>query len=140
MTGSTPTSDREAIDDLLVRWAEAIRNGDIDTLLELITEDAEFWTHGAAPLVGREAVANTFQMFFGLYRLNQRFEPKEIIVVDGWAFVRGTEINSLTPKDGTEMVEVRQRAFSVLRKDPDGKWRFARGMTNKEPVESQFQS
>jgi hypothetical protein len=30
-------------------------------------------------------------------------------------------------------MEVRQRAFSILFRGPDGAWRFARGMTNQPP-------
>jgi ketosteroid isomerase-like protein len=41
------------------------------------------------------------------------------------------EHNRVTPRGG-EPVEISQRAFMVLRREPDGRWRYARGMTNLE--------
>ena len=57
-------------------------------------------------------------------------------VQGNWALLRGLEINTLTPKKGGEASEYRQRAFSVLRRSQDGRWRFARGMTNQGPIEA----
>jgi uncharacterized protein (TIGR02246 family) len=123
-------SDRE-IDELFAAWMEAGRRGDVAALVSLITEDAEFWTHGAPAVKGRQAVTAMFEGFFAAFHFEQSFETLERVVADGWAFVRGTETNRVTPKGG-ETVEIRQRAFMVLRREEDGRWRFARGMTNLE--------
>jgi ketosteroid isomerase-like protein len=72
-----------------------------------------------------------FEAFFAGFTNEQSFETLERIVVDGWAFVRGIELNRVTPRGG-ETVEILQRAFMVLRREEDGRWRFARGMTNLE--------
>lgn len=124
------TSD-EAIDRLFADWMEAGKRGDVAAVVSLITEDAEFWTHGAPAVKGRPAVAAMMEGFFAGFHFEQSFETLERIVVDGWAFVRGFELNRVTPKGG-ETVEIRQRAFMVLRREEDGSWRFARGMTNLE--------
>ena len=105
--------------------------GGTERVVSLLTEDAEFWTHGAPAMKGREAAAAMFQAFFAAYTYEQSFETLERIVAGGWAFVRGTEHNRVTPRGG-ETVEIRQRAFMVLRREPDGRWRYARGMTNLE--------
>jgi uncharacterized protein (TIGR02246 family) len=124
------TSD-ELIDRLFFDWMEAGKRGDVAAVVSLITEDAEFWTHGAPAVKGRQAVAAMMEGFFAGFHFEQSFETLERIVVDGWAFVRGLELNRVTPKGG-ETVEIRQRAFMVLRRDEDGRWRFSRGMTNLE--------
>ena len=77
------------------------------------------------------AVAAMMEGFFAGFGYEQSFETLERIVLDGWAFVRGIEHNRVTPKGG-ETVEIRQRAFMVLRREEDGSWRFARWMTNLE--------
>jgi hypothetical protein len=46
---------------------------------------------------------------------------------------RGEEMNVLTPKQGGALIEHPQRAFTILLRDTDGPWRFARGMTNHRP-------
>jgi uncharacterized protein (TIGR02246 family) len=121
----------EAIDRLFFEWMEAGKRGDVAAVVSLVTEDAEFWTHGAPAVKGRQAVAAMMEGFFAGFHFEQSFETLERIVLDGWAFVRGFELNRVTPKGG-ETVEIRQRAFMVLRRDEDGRWRFSRGMTNLE--------
>lgn len=122
--------DVEPLFDTFTAWARAVAASDLDALSELVTADAEFWTHGQPPLTGRDAVRGAFGGFFDAYDARQ-----ELIVGSHWALARGTEINSLTPKEGGSPVSVRQRAFSVLRRDEDGRWRFARGMTNSPPTD-----
>ena len=124
-------TSEEEIDRLFFDWTEAGKRGDVAAVVALIAEDAEFWTHGAPAMKGRQAMAAMLEGFFAGFSFEQSFETLERIVVDGWAFVRGIELNRVTPKGG-ETVEIRQRAFMVLRRDEDGRWRFARGMTNLE--------
>jgi uncharacterized protein (TIGR02246 family) len=122
--------ENRAIDETFAAWMEAGKKGDVEALVSLMTEDVEFWTYGAPALKGREAAAVMFQRAFARVALEQRFESCERIVTDGWVFERGLERNLITPRDGGETVEHDQRAFMVLRRDPDGRWRYARGMTN----------
>jgi uncharacterized protein (TIGR02246 family) len=125
----------EAIEKLFRDWAEAGRRGDAQALAQMVTEDAEFWSQGAAPLRGREAVVPRMAAFFESYEMDQGFERQELILAGDLAFVRGMEINRVKPRDGTPAMEIRQRAFSILFRGPDGVWRFARGMTNRPPPE-----
>ena len=121
------------IDKTLAQWASALAEGDLHLLASLVTEDAEFWTHGAAPLVGRDALVEAFKPFLEGHTLRQSFEVQERCVGDDWALLRGVETNILEPRDGGERSVVTQRAFSMLRRESDGRWRFARGMTNQGP-------
>lgn len=121
---------RDAIEQTLSAWAAAIRDADLDALGALVTEDAEFWTHGAPPLNGRRELIEAFEPFFAQFEMQQDFTCQELVVLEEHAFMRGFEVNRLVPRDGGETVEVRQRAFSLLCRGRDGKWRFARGMTN----------
>ena len=45
----------DAIDVLFAEWKIAMGRGDAERLLTFITEDAEFWTQGAAAVKGRDA-------------------------------------------------------------------------------------
>ena len=122
--------DNQSIDQTFAEWADAVRNGDIETLVSLITEDAEFWTHGLPAISGREAVIPIYKTLFENYKLEQRFESKERCIAGDWAFERGIEKNTVTPRNGGAPVEKEQRAFMILRRCADGRWRYARGMTN----------
>jgi uncharacterized protein (TIGR02246 family) len=122
------------IEALFARWAAAVASKDVDTLVGLVTEDAELWSHGAAPLTGRSAVRATFEAFFSRFDFRQDFELVELIVFADAAFARGVEHNHLHPLAGGDDVERPQRAFMLIRREPDGEWRFARGMTNLPPA------
>lgn len=121
------------IDETLAAWAAALKDGDLEAVASLVTRDAEFWSHGEPPLVGRRALVEAFEPFVEAYVLDQRWDEEERWVGAEWAFIRGTEVNTLTPRDGGDPTVVRQRAFSLLRRGEDGRWRFARGMTNPGP-------
>jgi len=126
-------TDREQIDDLFDRWRAAGRASDVEELVGLVTEDAEFWTPGVPPLKGREAVRAGFSPAFAQFEVDQDFQRQELVVSGDWAFARGLEINRVTPRvGGTEIVR-RQRAFMVMKRGDDGQWRFARGMTHLPP-------
>ncbi len=126
-------ADREAIEELMRVWSEAVAASDLETIASLVTVDCEFWTHDAAPLVGREALASAFGEFLQTYAMKQAFDCQELVISGDLAFMRGMEVNRLTAVDGGEVVVRRQRAFSVLKRSPSGAWRFARGMTNRPP-------
>ncbi|MCX7545145.1 YybH family protein [Marinicella gelatinilytica] len=100
-----------------------------------MTTDAVFWTHGAEPLVGRQALADAFAPFFENFLFIQDYDCHELIVRGDRAFVRGLERNKRIPHDGGEAVIVKQRAFSVLHRSANGQWRFSRGMSNKPAEE-----
>lgn len=134
-TNTAQEASRE-IDRTLAEWASAIAEGDLAILASLVTQDAEFWTQGAPALVGRHAVVEAFRPFFERYKLSQGFKVQERWVGSDWAFLRGVELNTLEPRDGSPRREVKQRAFSLLRREGDGRWRFARGMTNQAPEQS----
>ena len=123
--------EHDEIDALFAEWKAAMSRGDAERLLTMITEDAEFWTQGAAPVKGRDAVRTLFAAFFDTVSMQQDFEEIERVVSGDIAFIRGYETNFLTPRTGGPPVEVHQRAFMHLRRD-DGQWRFSRGMTNRE--------
>jgi len=121
------------VETLLASWREAISSGNVERMALLVTPEAEFWSPGQAPIQGREAVKAAFKSFFERYEMNQEFNCHELIVSQGWAFMRGLETNRLTDRTTGEETRVRQRAFSLMRRDSDGAWRFHRGMTNSPP-------
>lgn len=120
------------IDATFSEWEAAGRRGDAEAMAALVTEDAEFWSAGRPAMRGREAVIAAFVVAFAQYDVEQRWERVERIVAGDWAFERGIEHNVVTKRSDGTRIEVTQRAFSVLHREADGRWRFARGMTNRE--------
>jgi|GEM_PF-2322945 len=118
-------------------WRTAVREGDLDALVDLVTEDAEFWTHSRPALTGREALRTAFAPVLGAYEMDQEIDCQELVVEGPLAFFRGMEINRISPVGGGEPMIQRQRAFSILQRGDDGVWRFARGMTNLPPQDEE---
>src|SRR3954454_16475171 len=117
------------IESLFKAWMAAVAAGDVEGVVDLIAEDCEFWSNGAPPMRGRETVRAVLRDFYRRYNHRQEVERHELVVAGDLALVRGIEHNVLSPVDGGADIHHRQRAFTVLRRQPDGRWRFARGMT-----------
>ncbi len=127
----SPSAEEESIRRTLRALTDAVSRADYDAVLGMITDDAVFWTADAPAIQGKAALEAAYA---GLapYRVHQDFEVEELQVCGDWAFVRGYESFTLDPKDGKgQRIEVkRRRAISILRRQPDGSWKTARGMTN----------
>ena len=121
----------DGIDRTLREWHDAYAAGNTDVLTTLVTEDAEFWTHGQPAMTGRAALAAAFQQVFKDWQINQEVVIAERLVRGDLAYLRGEEINHLTNRNDHQTVVIRQRMVSILRREADGRWRFARGMTNQ---------
>lgn len=115
---------------LFKAWRSAIEVGDAKKIASLVTEDAEFWSNGAPPLKGRRALEAVFKQFLAKFIFSQKYDCYELILRGDIAFIRGLERNTKIPREGGTAIFTRQRAFSIVRQSRDGKWRFARGMTN----------
>ena len=122
--------DRAAIRQLGQDWVEAVHHGDVDRLLDLLTDDVVFMPHNAPSIVGRSAVEQTYRAVFAAFEVEQTFVPEEIQVGGDWAFVRGTDAIEMKPRAGGAPVVGRGRGISILRRVADGTWKFARGITN----------
>jgi len=125
---STPSAVRDA-------WVAAIAARDPQSLRPLLADDYEVWAHGVEPLVGADAAVAAMVAAVERNRIEQSFEPIESVIAGDWAFERGIERLAVTPVDGGPTRMMSQRALLILRRGDDGKWRFARGMTNGLPAE-----
>ena len=69
--------DRAAIQQLGQDWVEAVHHGDVDRLLDLVTDDAVFMPHNAPSIVGRAAVEQAYRAVFAAFEVDQTFAPEE---------------------------------------------------------------
>ena len=67
------------------------------------------------------------------YYLVPSFEREEQLVSGDLAFERGWDIQEIHPRVGGDARIHRQRVFLLLQRGRDGKWRFARGMSQAGP-------
>ena len=130
------------IDELRDAWIAAVKRRDPSALADLLTEDYEVWSGGAAAMKGPAAAAAAMGAALARFDIEQSLEVVETVVSGDWAFERGIERMRLTPRSGGsggsgggggDVQDFEQRAFLVMRRGADGRWRYARGMTAAMP-------
>jgi ketosteroid isomerase-like protein len=121
------------IDDLYTAWGEAFRLQDVDAIVELMTPDYVLWAPSTAEL-DPESLRPRLKAAFAAYDITSTFECVERLVAGEVAVDRGWDVQQLRPRPGGEVLLHRQRVMLVLRRSSDGKWRFARGMSQAGPA------
>jgi|SRR5581483_4864820 len=133
MTHESSSADLNAIASVREAWMKAVATGDADALHDFLAEDYEVWAHGAPPIKGPDGAVAAMKGALQRFRVEQRFVPLETVICGDWAFERGIEHMTVTPIAGGPPQNASQRALLILRRDADGRWRYARGMTNGLP-------
>lgn len=117
------TEDERAIRQLIETWMAASKAGDVETVLELMTDDVVFMVPGQEPF-GKEAFAASAAAMKNL-RIDGRNEIKELQILGDWAYLRDYLDLTITPEVG-QPVRRCGYTLTILKKGDDGKWRLAR--------------
>ena len=133
MTAPAHNAHRATPADLRAAWIAAIAAGDAAALRPLLCDDYEVWAHASPALSGADAAVAAMRDALQRFLIEQSFEPIETVIAGDWAFERGVERMTVTPVSGGPSQTIAQRALLILRRDRDGSWQFARGMTNGLP-------
>ena len=128
------TNDEQAIRKLTEAWLAAVRAKDSRRLAGMVTDDAVFLPPGFPPIRGRPAVETMYRSFFPQFSsVEQTVSIEEVQVAGDWAFAWGTEQFTLVPRAGGAPIEIEGKGMSILKRQPDGSWKFARGINNTLP-------
>jgi len=123
MTQDSVTNDERAIRDLVETWMQASRTGDTATVLSLMTDDVVFQVPGREPF-GKEAFAAASQSMKEI-RIDGTADIRELRVLGDWAYLRNHISMTITLPGGKPMKRAGY-TLTILRKEPDGRWRLAR--------------
>jgi uncharacterized protein (TIGR02246 family) len=118
------TDDERAIRELVATWFTATKNGDLSTVLSLMTDDVIFMVPGRQPF-GKEEFAAASEGMKNV-RIEGTSDIQEIQVLGDWAYLRNyLKVTMELPDAGTSM---RRSGYTltILRKESDGCWRLAR--------------
>jgi uncharacterized protein (TIGR02246 family) len=117
------SDDEQAIRAVVRTWMDATREGDIATVIGLMTDDVLFMTPRGEPFGKDEFRARSEKSRD--VRIDATNDIQELHVTGDWAWMRSFLAISATPPDG-EPVKRSGYALTILRKGPDGRWRVAR--------------
>jgi uncharacterized protein (TIGR02246 family) len=119
---STLDSDRTAIQELIKQWLAASKAGDVDAVLNLMTDDVVFMVPGREPFGKREFAANSRSM--SGVQIDGTGEIVELEVLGDWAWLRNRLRVTIT-MPGSEPVVRSGYTLTILRKQ-NGKWELHR--------------
>jgi uncharacterized protein (TIGR02246 family) len=117
------TDDEQAIRQLIERWMEASRRGDLDTVLSLMTDDVVFMVPGREPFGKTEFASTSARMADA--KVDGRSEVVELRVLGDWAWLRNRLDLTITPPNSPPMHRSGY-TLTLLRKEEDDHWRLAR--------------
>ena len=129
------TTDEQQIRQLISTWMSATKAGDIETVLQLMSEDVVFLLPGRPPMIGRAAFAAASQGQAGQARpqINGQSEIQEIQISGDWAYMWTKLQVVVTPPGGAEPMVRAGHTLSVLKKE-NGRWVLARDANLLAPV------
>jgi len=117
------SDDERAIKAAIDRWFAATKSGDVETVLDLMTDDVVFMVPGKAPFGKTEFAASSKGM--ANVTMDGKSEIVELRVLGEWAYLRNRIELTVTPKSGPS---TRKSGYTltIFRKESDGRWRLAR--------------
>jgi uncharacterized protein (TIGR02246 family) len=127
-------SEEAAIREVVDSWLSASKNGDISTLLSLMTDDVIFMVPGRKPFGKREFVLALEGMKD--IQLEVTSDIQEIQVMGKWAYLRNHIWMTATLPGESASVYRSGYTLTIMHKEPDGRWRLARDanlLVNESP-------
>jgi len=119
-------SDEEQIRELVDKWMAATRNGDIEGVLSLMTDDVVFLVPGRPPMRKSEfAAAMKSQVSGGAPKFDGTSEIQEVEVSGDCAFMWSKLTVIATPPDGGTQTARVGHTLTVFRRQ-GGHWLLAR--------------
>lgn len=120
------SKDEKAIRDLIAEWLTASRRGDIERILELMSEDVVFYVTGQTPMRGRDAFAKSFASVSNQFSLNGKSEVLEVGIEGNMAFCATRLTVEITVIATGKIIRRSGNTLSVLRKVEDSRWVLVR--------------
>ena len=118
------STDEQRIRDLIHSWMEASKAGNVDALMDLMTENVLFLTVGNPPM-SRSDFESRFRAMQGKVQIDGVPHIKEITIQGDLALCWLFLDLSITPPNG-EPMRRSGNILSVYRRGQDGKWRIWR--------------
>jgi ketosteroid isomerase-like protein len=130
-TDARRQADLAAIDGLHQQDITATLSRDPIALTDLWTDDAVRLSPGQPAEVGKQAIRETNERWSarqGARVLSYVPEPRDLTILDSWAVEWGYFTGSHVESPGGEAKQIRGTVLMVLKKLPDGRWKYFRRM------------
>ena len=132
--GVAPLSaaDIAAIHATDTAFSAAANAGDGAGVAALYAPDAHLLPPNAPTVEGREAIGKFWDGLLGAYRVQITVTADQIEGYGDLAYARGHYSMDLTPKKGGAVAHEDGKFLEILRRQPDGSWRYAVDMFSSD--------
>ena len=125
-------ADVEAIKKVNVDLINAFNASDAAAAVALVMDDAVDLPPNRPAVIGKEAIRSFVQSDFDRFTMNFADEIVEIEVAGDLAYIWTNYTVTLTPKDVGKPIGNNGKWLIVLRRQPDGSWKFSRNIWNSD--------
>ena len=130
-TTDKKAQDMAGIEKLRQQDIAATLSRDPVALTDLFTDDAVRLSPGQPAEVGRQAIRESNERWSarpGFKVLSYVPETRDLTMLDGWAVEWGNFTGSYVESAGGEVKQIHGNRLMVLKRLPDGSWKYFRGM------------
>lgn len=131
-TASAGSDDVQAVREMLAAIAAADKSGEVETVLNLYTDDAILLSPNGTTVSGKEAIREHYAKIFAQSRLEFTAESTETQACGDWAFDRGVTKGFVIPVGEGQRQEIDNNYLMILRRTESG-WKIARLMWSLTP-------
>jgi uncharacterized protein (TIGR02246 family) len=132
-TGATDTTqkDVEEVRTFLTEIEQSFNTGQLDTFMQVFTEDAVLSPQGSPDVVGKAAIRAVYEGAMNAVNMQVKFDTKEVTVFGDLAYESGTyTVKAANKSSGQSLGEETSRHIHIFQRQKDGKWKTWRMMTN----------
>ena len=119
-------TDEQSIRTLVNTWHAATAAGDVEAVLELMTEDVVFLVAGQPPMKGRSTFEKGLRGLLESHGIESTSEIQEVEVSGTLAYCWSVLKVQITPKAGGKSVLRVGSAVSILKRQTNGSWAVVR--------------
>jgi ketosteroid isomerase-like protein len=117
-------ADIQAIKDVVADFNLALNTGNIDKATLHYADEAIVIPPNRPPLIGKDASINDLQQLFDQFIVQEVDEVEEVQVSGELAVAHYTWSAIVTPKAEGKPIEENGNGIMVLKKQPEGVWKF----------------
>ena len=122
--------DIAAINKVYHQYATGISTGDTDLWISLWIDDGVQMPPDESAITGKEQIRARMKSIFDMYKFKMTIDVEEVEVFGDRAFSRGTYKYTMTPRKEGEPYASTGKYLTILQRQADGSWKFARDCFN----------
>lgn len=113
-------------------YVAAINSNDLDTFLDMLTDDAVFMAPNSPRRVGKQAIREWAEPYLDAYHIHWDKTSLEFIITGDYAIEQYAYAEDDTPKAGGPQLQDTGKGLNIYRRCDDGVWRVARDAWNSD--------